>query len=787
MSDRGRGAKELRGLVAVGASFACLGAAMSTPDPGRALRTCGNSWYMLAAMLFITTSVPALAQSKSPAKDPSPEVMKLTVKGVKHVDQHDLEQSIQTHASKCISFFLTPFCLVSRSPVLWDKYYLDRDEFRRDVLRLRVYYWKRGYREATVDTSITPDRKGVAITFDVHEGEPTIITAMRIDYDSTLLSVKQKNKLTLLKVGKPLNLLTLDSMRLGFQSEMWQRGYADAIVDTAIAVNDSARRAAVAVRVYPNWPTTVGPIVVRGNERVATQTILDMLLLRPGRPFVRNDMLESQRTLYTSNLFRMATILPPTGDSIKRIELQVVEAPLHDARIGGGADNVHYAQVEAGYSAHNLFGGARRLDVDATVGNLLASTLNGWGPFQADQRLNGLDNANVYLQPTWAASIDFNQPAFLRRPANQAGFGVFAHRRSEASVYIDRGYGATATFTRQVASRAPVSLNYRYEVTRVEAGDIYFCVNYGVCDTTTIKSLRTHQNLSPLSLTGFIDRSDQPFTPTRGYVARASLEHASRYTLSDYRYNRAYLDGAAYWHPSLRPQVVAGHLRLGIVRAMASSTGDTVLHPRTRFYAGGAMSVRGYGENQLGPRVLTISDSALRGLRTAPRPGGGVDTLGASYCALNTPVTKCNPNVDSLHSGAFIPRPTGGTSLVEGSVEIRFPTGVRHLDAAVFVDGAIVGNGALQGLRDLKSIADFARGTSAITPGAGIRYNSPVGPVRVDLGYNPKLVENLPVVTNERVNGQDKLVALESERTYVSGKNTFLGRLVLHLSIGQAY
>ena len=82
---------------------------------------------------------------------------------------------------------------------------------------------------------------------------------------------------------------------------------------------------------------------------------------------------------------------------------------------------------------------------------------------------------------------------------------------------------------------------------------------------------------------------------------------------------------------------------------------------------------------------------------------------------------------------------------------------------------------------------DFARGSSAITPGAGIRYNSPVGPIRVDLGYNPRLTENLAVVTNTKVNGEDKLVGLETERTYMSGKNTFLGRLVLHLSIGQAY
>jgi outer membrane protein insertion porin family/translocation and assembly module TamA len=347
---------------------------------------------------------------------------------------------------------------------------------------------------------------------------------------------------------------------------------------------------------------------------------------------------------------------------------------------------------------------------------------------------------------------------------------------------VDRGYGANATFTRQLSDRAPASLTYQYEVTRVEAGDIYFCVNYGVCDTTTIRTLRGHQNLSPLIFSAFVDRSDQPFTPTRGYVARVDLEHASRYTLSDYRYNRAFLDAAAYWHPSLRPEVVATHLRLGIVRPMASAGGDTVLHPRKRFYAGGAMSVRGYGENQLGPRVLTISSATLRGMHVDPATHDTTYRL----CPLATPITACNPNIDSLGNGNFIPRPTGGTSLVEGSVELRFPL-MRHLDGAVFVDGAIVGNSLFQTFRDFKSLTNFAQGTSAITPGAGIRYNSPVGPIRVDFGYNPRLLEALPVVTDDGTGPNAKLVALDARRTYAYGKNTFLGHLVLHLSIGQAY
>jgi outer membrane protein assembly factor BamA len=695
----------------------------------------------------------------------------LRVLGVKHVDKHDLEKSIATQASRCNSPLLLPICWFSKSPIFVEKHYLNRQEFQRDVLRLRVYYWRSGYREATVDTSVTPNGKGVTVTFAIHEGEPTLVSALRIEYDSSLISARTRNRLTLLKVGRPLNLLTLDTMRLGFQSEMWQRGYSDAIVDTAVSVNDSTRRAAVAMRVFSNWPTTVGSIQVLGNRRVSTQTILNMLQLQTGQPFIRDKMLESQRTLYTSSLFQLASILPPTGDSVKHIQIQVVEAPLHEARAGGGLDNVNFGRVEGNYTAHNLGGGARQLGITASLANLFATNLNNHWPF-LDETKNVFGPSDLFLQPTWGASIDLQQPAFLR-PENQIGLGIFAHRRAEPGIFIDRGYGATATFTRRVIPRLPASLTYRYEITRVEAGDIYFCVNYGVCDSTTIATLRSHQSLSPLTFTAFIDRSDQPFTPTKGYVARMDLQYASRYTFSDYRYQRASFEAAAYWHPSLRPQVVATHLRLGVVHAMASAIGDTVLHPRTRFYAGGAMSVRGYGENQLGPRVLTISADTLRGTNN-------------TRCPLSVPITQCNPNAPDLGNGAFVPRPTGGTSVIEGSIELRVPIAHR-LDGAVFVDAAIVGNGALQGFKDLASITDFAHGTGAITPGAGIRYNSTVGPIRVDLGYNPRLIENLPVVTNAVINGVTQLVSLQQERTFTDGRNTFLGHLVLHLSIGQAY
>jgi len=72
-----------------------------------------------------------------------------------------------------------------------------------------------------------------------------------------------------------------------------------------------------------------------------------------------------------------------------------------------------------------------------------------------------------------------------------------------------------------------------------------------------VSALRLHHKLSPLQLSATIDRSDIPFSPTKGFIGRIDLEHASSVTLSDYRYNRAFAEGAIYTHfryPSRDPR-----------------------------------------------------------------------------------------------------------------------------------------------------------------------------------------------------------------------------------------
>jgi outer membrane protein assembly factor BamA len=700
---------------------------------------------------------------------------------VKNLKQSDLLQSIYTTASYCNSFILKPFCWISKSKYFYTKKYLDHQELERDVLRVRVFYWKRGYREAEVDTAVVRrGRNQVGVTFLINEGPPTLISDITINQPTpTLLSQREINRRVVLSRNAPLNMIRLDSSRINLQARMFDKGYADAEVDTTIVIDSASRTAAVTFTLNPKYKTTVEDIVVNGNDDVSTRTILKSLTFRIGDIFKRSEMLRSQRALYESNLFRRAAIEPrppidiATPDSAKVVVVTVQESPSREARVSAGFNTIDFVQVESRFTDYNFFGSARQLTVQGVVGNLFARSLNGRGIFR-NASIPQTSALARYFVPTYNASIDLTQPWF-GSPHNSLSASLFTHRRSAPGIYIDRGYGTSLTFTRDLAERAPASINYRFEISKVDAGDVYFCINFGVCDQPTLESLRGNRKLSPVTITSSIDRTNDPFSPNTGFRANGSVENASAFTTSDFRYNRATADGAAFYKVRRRGAIGA-HLRVGWVQSLgstaeavgiATSVGDGVLHPRKRFYAGGSHSVRGFGENQLGPRVLTV-------------PIGVLQTHDSSNvaCLSGTDVTMCNPNAANLKDRDFEPRPLGGNFVLEGSIEARFPVWDDLLGAA-FIDAGMVTQ---------KTSSDLPRSKSAITPGLGVRYRSPVGPIRADIGIAPASTESLPVVTESIVNGQKTLVTLQQRRVYAPTRGGgFLNRMVLHLSIGEAF
>jgi len=140
-----------------------------------------------------------------------PEVVNLTLKGVKAVKQSDLLQSVYTTPSHCTSVLLKPFCWISKSHLWFTRKYLDHKELQRDVLRARIFYWKRGYRETEVDTVVVPrGRNQVGVTFLIKEGPPTLVSDVIIKQGGlALLSQREIDARVVIGKGGPLNLLRI--------------------------------------------------------------------------------------------------------------------------------------------------------------------------------------------------------------------------------------------------------------------------------------------------------------------------------------------------------------------------------------------------------------------------------------------------------------------------------------------------------------------------------------------------------------------------------------------------
>ncbi len=747
------------------------------------------------ALFAVVLAVPATAVFAQPgARGASqmerPEISAVDFRGVKHADVSELKLSVATKASKCSNFVLKyTICPFTHSSAVYNRYFLNREELARDILRLRVHYWRRGYRETKVDTVVSRvgDDK-VKVAFVVNEGPPTLVDSMVVTGADSLLSPGQVSRLLALRSGDPLSMLALDTSVTKLRDALWELGYADASVDTSVSVDAAAHLANVRITVEPHWLTRVGPIQIQGLEKLDPEAVRNSILLRPGQRFRRSDMLRSQLNLYASSLFQRASIEALGDSSVKPILVQVKEGDLQTARLAGGFSTMDYVQVDGRYSNFNFLGGARSLQVQVTLGNLLASALEDefiFAKLGVSDDFSG--ERSPFLKPNWQTSVELRQP-WAGDPRNTVGASIFAHRRSTPGVVIDRGQGVSASFTRNLAPRTDVSANYRFEVARVEAGNIYFCVNFAICDPATIDAVSKAQRLSPVAIIASANRADDPLEPRHGYNGSLTLEHASQYTASDFRYHRALVDAAVY--RPLGPGVLAGHVRVGWTEALSSESlnipgfGDVqVLHPRKRFYAGGSRSVRGYGENQLGPRVLTIAPSKLEALGCAP-PFDMCDMLNAVD---STGTKKLLADTD------FNSRPIGGSALAEVSAEFRFPVWGPLLGAA-FVDGAILT------ARD-NQLFSLGDNFMAVTPGIGVRYRSPVGPIRIDIAYRPRIHgdggsvgEGLPVLTQVLVDGQQRIVRVGSGlsadqvplRIYDADVK-FFSRIALHLSIGEAF
>jgi outer membrane protein assembly factor BamA len=521
-----------------------------------------------------------------------------------------------------------------------------------------------------------------------------------------------------------------------------------------------------------------------GNRVMSDATLRRGVVLQPGTLYTRDAVLESQRRLFQSpGIARAVVVTPPAGDSLKTITVAVSELPPRHVETTIGFNTIEFAQA-AVELRHNALGGGRWLRMRVAAANLLSEQLNGRAIFQRVIPRDASFDVDEFVRPTYQASLTLTQP-WIAGARTSAALSAFAGRRSLVGVAVDEHAGGSVGIVRELTPKLPLGLTYRLETTRVKAGAVYFCAAYGICDAPTIAALARTQRLAPITASGWIDRSDDIESPTRGFTALAEVEHASSATGSTFAHERALVDASFYksigripddFGTTRFPKVLAFHARAGIVRPHASDRaalgvpgpGDGVLHPRARFYAGGMQSVRGFAENELGPRVLQVRRASLLAV-------GCTDATIANG--------SCDPG--AVPNDQMFARPTGGSSVIEGSVEARVPL-AKQLSGVAFVDGAYVGTSGL---------STVAKAKGAVTPGLGFRYRSPLGVLRLDCGLRPVGGASLPVVVAvPDANANDEVIRLAREKSYSPVSDPSPGtlraigrRIVVHFAMGQSF
>jgi outer membrane protein assembly factor BamA len=741
---------------------------------------------LLATSLVVAAPLAATGQVARPklALHDSMDVATVAFPGATRVSTDDLRGVIFTRPSPCRLILISPLCKVfPKGQLFIDRRRTTPAALGEDITALRVYYWRRGYREATVDTVIAPATHGfVSVAFRIDEGEPTRVASVTVTQRTPVVTPAELTHALLLREGDPLSLIALDTMLSRLHDAAWNHGYGDARIDTTVPRPDASHRVPVRIDIDPRYLTRVGQVDFEGNHLLSDATLRRGVLLQPGTLYTRDAVLESERRLFESpGLARALVVTPPAGDSVKRITVEVSETAPHRASATLGFNTIEFGQA-ALQLRNNALGDGRWLDVRVNAGNLLAEQLNGHALFRQVVSSDATD-ASLFLRPTYQGSITLTQP-WIAGARTSAALTLFGGRRSLPGVVVDEDAGASIGIRRELAPRTPVGLTYRIETTRVQGGAVYFCAGYGICDDATAQALGRVQRLAPVGASGWIDRSDDLENPTRGYTAVVDAEHASRITGSTFAHDRIAADGSYYrslgsQRESLDdgafPMILALHGRAGFVRPLAedraalgiAGAGPGILHPRARFYAGGMQSVRGFAENELGPEVLQVRRESL---------------IAAGCTDATIADGSCNPG--GVPSSEFFTRPTGGSSVVEGSVELRVPV-VRQLGAVLFLDGAYVGTGGL---------ASPARGKGAVTPGGGFRYRSPLGVLRLDIGLRPVGAESLPVVVAVAdPSGAQRIVTLAQEKSYspidpsTGTLHSIARRLVVHFAMGQAF
>ena len=734
---------------------------------------------------MVLTLLPVLLGTALPASAAQGELEEVTAlrfEGNNVFSDRALGASIMTRSTECRHWLLSAFCWSGSSFAIEERF-LGPREFERDVVRLRLFYYRHGYREALIEPTLDRTGEGVRITFRVEEGRPVLIDSLTFN---GLDAPGERELLDDLPVraGEPLDQVALGTARDSLTIRLRNAGYAHAEVLLDILIPAAQPyRARVTFDVFPGPQARFGPISIDGGDKVDQSVVLGMIPFRQGSVYDAELILEARRNLYGMEVFSSVAVteeLDSEPDSVIPVAVTVVEGDMHRYRTGGGWSTADCVNAEASWTSRNFSGGGRRLQLLGRLANILNSPLNstlcrdaGTGP---------------YGRTNWSLSAQFSQPRLFSLRTTLAA-NVFWERQSLPDLFVRQSLGVDLSVTRAGAPGRVQTIFFQPTTGKLDAADIFFCSSFLVCDLEGIEVLQRSNWLSPVGIRLSHERMDQGFGPALGFSLGGEIEHASRLTGSDFAYNLA-VGEASGFREVREGWIVAGRVRGGWLGAggfgaLGREVGSEIAHPQKRFYSGGATSVRGFAHNQLGPQVLFVD------VETLLDAGNG----GAAPCTPHQIVDlSCDPR--ALEDDRFTSNPTGGSRLLEGNLELRFPFNSVDWQGTMFLDfGQVWPDG---GTRDPANLE--------WTPGIGVRYFTAIGPLRLDLAYRFSGGEQHRVLTSgirpydaaldpseERLAAapgfvrSGELEILPHPVLHGESADWSLSRLQLHLSLGQVF
>jgi outer membrane protein insertion porin family len=511
--------------------------------------------------------------------------------------------------------------LLNLSTPGWFTWYTKADQYSKqklsgDIETLRSFYLNRGYLEMQVEStqvSITPDKKDIYITINIHEGDKFTVGDVKLEGEMLGRAQELKDLMQLKKGDVYSGEKLADSIKK-ISERMGNFGYAFANVNANPEIDRDKKVVSFNVLIDPGKRVYVRQINLSGNTKTR-----DEVIRREFRQFedswydgekIRLSRDRVDRLGYFKEVNIETPEVPGTTDQVD-VNMGVVEKPTGNILLGAGFSSSDKLSLTGSIQQANAFGSGNTLGLDVNTSKQYRTiALSQTTPYFTDDGVSR--SYELFLRTNRPPEINTGDYIVTTKGAN-VKFGVPFSELD--TVFFGAGVEQTRVETYlSVADHNDSPQLYRQYVTD-------FGNATGISDPGTHSATTTSL---PLTVAWQRDSRDSALVPTKGRYQRFNFDIAP---VGDLKYYRA-----MYQHQYFKPMFRTITLALNGEFDYGHSIGSKPYPVFKNFYAGGIGTVRGYEGSSLG-RTDPVSGDPLGGTSRIianaelqlPFPGSGND------------------------------------------------------------------------------------------------------------------------------------------------------------------